>query len=176
MTTPCCTARCSVSTCVCLRQTSTEWPTPSAWLVMPQALLTRGAPGISTRRRHSQYPAKAGNHTLNYGMREFTLAKRLGCSVQEAKDKIDKYLARYPAVKHFFDSAIEEARESGYAFTVLGRRRFLGDILAQSRKDRGHAERQASNMPIQGSAADVCKCAMLLCDSAGLELGITFVC
>ena len=72
-------------------------------------------------------------------------------------------------MKRFFDDAIEATRESGYAFTVLGRRRFLGDIAAQGFKDRSHAERQASNMPIQGSAADVCKCAMLLCDSAKLD-------
>lgn len=98
---------------------------------------------------------------LNYGMREQTLAKRLGCTEEQALEKINRYMARYPAVKHFFDEAIESARQTGYAFTVLGRRRFLGDIISQGWSERGHAERQASNVPIQGSAADVAKCAML---------------
>lgn len=98
---------------------------------------------------------------LNYGMKEKAMAARIGCSVEEAVATIDKYMATYPAVRAFFASAAEDARRTGYAFTLMGRRRYLPDIIARDDYTRFRAERQASNMPIQGTAAEVCKMAMI---------------
>jgi DNA polymerase I-like protein with 3'-5' exonuclease and polymerase domains len=98
---------------------------------------------------------------LNYGMKERSLAARMDCSVEEAIEKIGQYMERYPAVRAFFAEAVEEVREYGYAFTLLGRRRSLPDIDAHKDYLRFRAERQASNMPIQGTAAEVCKMAMI---------------
>ena len=100
-------------------------------------------------------------YTLNYGMKSKALALRMGCTVEEAEAKIEQYMARYPAVQRYFNEAIEEVRSCGYAFTLLGRRRNLPDIDAQQNYVRYRAERQASNMPIQGTAAEVCKMAMI---------------
>jgi len=100
---------------------------------------------------------------LNYGMKEKKLARDLGISVGEATDLMKAYMDRYPAVKGFFDEAVEETRDTGYSFTILGRRRFLGDIIAEDEMTRWGAERRACNTPIQGSAADVVKMAMLRC-------------
>ena len=82
---------------------------------------------------------------------------------------IEQFMERNPAVKIFMDEALEEARQSGYAFTILGRRRFLPEILSPNRAERSQAERQAGNLPIQGSAADAAKMAMILIDEADLE-------
>jgi DNA polymerase I-like protein with 3'-5' exonuclease and polymerase domains len=98
---------------------------------------------------------------LNYGMKEWSLAKRMGSSVDEAVAKIEQYMEAYPAVRMFFESSIEEAREYGHAYTLLGRRRYLPNLYADRDEDRWRAERQASNMPIQGTAQDVCKMAMI---------------
>lgn len=104
-----------------------------------------------------------------YGMKERSLALRLGCTEQEAVKLIEQFMERNPAVKIFMDEALEEARQSGYAFTILGRRRFLPEILSPNRAERSQAERQAGNLPIQGSAADAAKMAMILIDEADLE-------
>ncbi len=122
-----------------------------------------------TSRRYSQCPGKLGNHTLNYGMKEKLLANNLGCTVDEAIALMDKYMNRYPAVKQFYAEAIEETRQTGYAFSLLGRRRFLPEIISMSEYDRFRAERQAVTMQIQGTAADAAKMAMILIDEAGLE-------
>ncbi len=98
---------------------------------------------------------------LNYGMKEKAMAARIGCTVEEAVATIEKYMARYPAVRAFFASAAEDARNSGYAFTLMGRRRYLPDIISRDDYVRFRAERQASNMPIQGTAAEACKMAMI---------------
>lgn len=98
---------------------------------------------------------------LNYGMKEKAMAARIGCTVEEAVDTIEKYMAKYPAVRAFFASAAEDARRTGYAFTLMGRRRYLPDITNRDDYTRFRAERQASNMPIQGTAAEVCKMAMI---------------
>jgi DNA polymerase I-like protein with 3'-5' exonuclease and polymerase domains len=113
--------------------------------------------------------AKTVGFGLNYGMQKWTLAKRLGCTPDEAQAKIDAYMTRYPAVKHYFNTAIKTAQETGFSFTVLGRRRYLPDIDAVGKEDRARAERQASNLPIQGSAADVVKVAMIRCHDAQLK-------
>lgn len=106
---------------------------------------------------------------LNYGMKEKSLARRMGCSVEEAIDKMDQYMDAYPAVRTFFEEAVNEVRETGFAFTLLGRRRRLTDIWAPNTFDRYRAERQASNLPIQGTAADVCKMAMILVHEDNLQ-------
>lgn len=105
---------------------------------------------------------------LNYGMKEAKLARDLGITKEEALALMDRYMARYPAVKHFYDEAINTVRKTGYAFTLLGRRRFLPEILAARNDLRWRAERQASNVPIQGTAADVVKMAMIQCDQANI--------
>lgn len=112
---------------------------------------------------------KAIGFGLNYGMKERLLANNLGCTVDEAIDLMNRYMDRYPAVKHFYAEAIEETRETGYAFSLLGRRRFLPEIISMSEYDRFRAERQAVNMQIQGTAADAAKMAMILIDEADFE-------
>jgi DNA polymerase-1 len=97
---------------------------------------------------------------LNYGMKSKAMAARMGCSVAEAEAKIKRYMETYPAVRAYFDQAIVEVRDCGYAFTLMGRRRSLPDIWARRDYQRFRAERQASNLPIQGTAAEACKMAM----------------
>lgn len=113
--------------------------------------------------------AKTVGFGLNYGMQKWTLAKRLKCSVEEAAAKIEAYMTTYPAVQHFFKSAVEIVRNGNYAYTLLGRRRYLPDIASNDRGDRTRAERQSSNLPVQGTAADVVKMAMLRCHAAQLD-------
>jgi DNA polymerase-1 len=91
-------------------------------------------------------------------MKEKKLARDLDITVEEAED-----MERYPAVRGFFEEAVAETQETGYSFTILGRRRFLPDIASRDDMMRFRAERQATNNPIQGSAADVVKMAMLRC-------------
>lgn len=105
--------------------------------------------------------AKTIGFGLNYGMKEKAMAARMGCSVEEAIEKIEQYMAKYPAVQQFFNEAVESAREYGAAYTLLGRRRRLPNITASKDFIRFRAERQASNMPIQGTAAEACKLAMI---------------
>lgn len=295
MTTPCCAARRSVSTCVHQRWTSTVWPIPLVWLVTPQTLLTRGASVVnilewdcsngksvrgavrnfsrqdptangvqnvgvrisckparntgtartskrattrlgrttmrggaealhlrikrspmtstaecvddaevmqcssttrmgtgtiptstisnhyasgaisctttarkicrsSARRRHSQYPTKVGNSTLNYGMGANKLGRQIGSSKEDAQKKIDTYKATYPAVDRFFKESVEETKRTGYAFTILGRRRNVPEIGSYRHDEESLGERISINTAIQGSAADVCKMAQVHID------------
>jgi DNA polymerase-1 len=108
-------------------------------------------------------------HTLNYGMKAPLLAKNLRCSVPDAEMLIEKYFERYPTVAHFYQDAIAETEATGFASSVLGRRRFLPEIASGNEGDRWRAQRQAVNMQIQGSAADVVRMAMILIDEADLE-------
>ena len=112
--------------------------------------------------------AKTIGFGLNYGMKAGKLAGRLGCTKMEAQAKIDKYMATYPAVTHFYDQAIADARRTGYSFTLLGRRRFLPEIVSQNEMERWQAERQAVNTVIQGTAADAAKMAMVNIFESGL--------
>ncbi len=105
--------------------------------------------------------AKTANFGIIYGISAFGLADRLGISRTEAKTLIDDYFATYPDVKKYMDNAIASAREKGYVETILGRKRFLADINSQNSVVRGYAERNAINAPIQGSAADIIKIAMV---------------
>lgn len=105
--------------------------------------------------------AKAVNFGIVYGISDFGLAKDLGISRGEAKAYIENYFARYQGVKDYIDRVINQAREQGYVTTILQRRRYLPDILSSNFHLRSFAERTAMNTPIQGSAADVIKLAML---------------
>ncbi|MCB9231417.1 MAG: DNA polymerase I [Bacteroidia bacterium] len=105
--------------------------------------------------------AKMVNFGIIYGISAFGLAQRLGISRTEAAEIIDAYWSKYPRIKAYMDESIQFARDHGYAQTVTGRRRYLPDINSQNQTVRGFAERNAINMPVQGSAADLIKIAMI---------------
>jgi DNA polymerase-1 len=105
--------------------------------------------------------AKVVNFGIPYGMSEHGLARDMGVSKTEAKEYIARYFRRFPGVRDYMESVIEEARRTGYVTTILGRRRNLPDLASSSRQLREFAERTAINTPIQGSAADIIKLAML---------------
>ena len=105
--------------------------------------------------------AKAINFGLMYGMSAFGLAKQLGISRGEAQEYVDLYFDRYPAVRRFMDSIREQAHEAGYVETVFGRRLYLPDINSRNGQRRQYAERSAINAPMQGTAADIIKRAMI---------------
>lgn len=105
--------------------------------------------------------AKAVNFGIVYGISDFGLARNLAIPIEEARDIIRRYFERYPGVKAYMDGAIRAARERGYALTLFGRRRYLPDLGHQNRQVRSFAERTAMNTPIQGSAADILKVAMV---------------
>ncbi len=105
--------------------------------------------------------AKIINYALLYGKQAFTLAKDIGVSRQEAQEFIDAYFAGFPAVRGFLDGLLEEARRTGVVKTMFGRRRLVPDLNNRNGQIRGRAEREATNLPIQGTAADVLKRAMI---------------
>lgn len=105
--------------------------------------------------------AKTANFGIIYGISAFGLAQRLDIPNREAKELIESYFASYPGVKAYMDSAIQKATEEGYVETMFQRRRVLHDIRSSNRTVRGVAERNAINAPIQGSAADIMKLAMI---------------
>jgi DNA polymerase-1 len=105
--------------------------------------------------------AKAINFGLIYGMSAFGLARQLGIKRYEAQDYVDLYFERYPGVKQYMDDIREQARQVGYVETVFGRRLYLPDINARQAQRRQYAERSAINAPMQGTAADIIKKAML---------------
>jgi DNA polymerase-1 len=105
--------------------------------------------------------AKIINYALLYGKQAFTLAKDIGVSRQEAQEFIDAYFAGFPKVRGFLDGLLAEARETGVVKTMFGRRRLVPDLNNRNGQIRGRAEREATNLPIQGSAADILKRAMI---------------
>lgn len=105
--------------------------------------------------------AKAVNFGIIYGMSAFSLSQDIDVSVAEAKDYIDRYFATYPAVRAYMDAVVEEGRERGYVATRYGRRRNTPELRSANHIQRGFGERVALNMPIQGTAADVIKLAMV---------------
>ena len=105
--------------------------------------------------------AKTANFGIIYGISAFGLSQRLDIPRKEAKDIIDGYFASYPKVKEYMDNVVEKAREEGFVSTIFGRRRYLNDISSHNAVARGLAERNAVNAPIQGSAADIMKIAMI---------------
>lgn len=105
--------------------------------------------------------AKTANFGILYGISAFGLAQRLRCPRSEAKKLIEDYFASFPSVKEFIAATLETARENGYAETIFGRRRYLPDLKSKNGNIRSFAERNAVNAPIQGSAADIIKLAMI---------------
>ncbi len=111
--------------------------------------------------RDERRKAKTANFGIIYGISAFGLAERMEVSRQEAKELIDNYFLTYPAVREYMDKSVEAAREKGYIETLFGRRRYLPDITSRNAVVRGYAERNAINAPIQGTAADIIKIAMV---------------
>ncbi len=105
--------------------------------------------------------AKTANFGIIYGISAFGLAQRMNIPRTDAKQLIDSYFNTYARVREYMDEMIQTAREKGYVETMLGRRRYLRDILSRNAVVRGFAERNAINAPIQGSAADIIKIAMI---------------
>lgn len=112
-----------------------------------------------TREQRSK--AKTANFGIIYGISVFGLAERLNVDRKEAKELIDGYFENYPKVKAYMDESIRQAREKGYIETIFKRKRYLPDINSKNAVVRGYAERNAINAPIQGSAADIIKVAMI---------------
>lgn len=114
--------------------------------------------------RDERRKAKTANFGIIYGISAFGLAERMEVSRTEAKELIDSYFKTYPKVKEYIEKSVEVARERGYILTEFGRRRYLPDITSRNAVVRGYAERNAVNAPIQGTAADIIKIAMIRID------------
>ena len=114
---------------------------------------------------------KAMSYGLVYGLSSFGLSKQLGIGVDEARDLMNEYFQRFGAVRDYLREVVEQARTDGYTSTIYGRRRYLPDLTSDNRQLRQMAERAALNAPIQGSAADIIKRAMLDVDAALREGG-----
>lgn len=127
---------------------------------------------ISEVTRDQRSAAKAVNFGIIYGQSAFGLSQNLGISRTEAKQIIDSYFDQYSTIKTYMDGAIAQARENGYVETIYKRRRYLPDINSSNAVVRGFAERNAINAPIQGSAADVIKLAMIAVDKAMKEANV----
>ncbi|MDE5944481.1 MAG: DNA polymerase I [Rikenella sp.] len=121
--------------------------------------------------REQRRRAKTANFGIIYGISAFGLATRLHIPRPEAKELIDGYFRHYPGVKAYMDRVVAEARERGYVETIFGRRRYLRDIRSSNSMTRSLAERNAINAPIQGSAADIMKIAMIEVDRLLRERG-----
>ena len=114
------------------------------------------------QRRH----AKAVNFGIVYGISEFSLSEDLGVSRWEAKDYIDSYLANYKGVRTYMKQVVDDARETGFTVTMYGRKRYIPELKSSNFNIRSGAERIALNTPIQGTAADLIKLAMIRVDNA----------
>ncbi|HGF1450157.1 TPA: DNA polymerase I [Streptococcus suis] len=117
--------------------------------------------------------AKAVNFGVVYGISDFGLSNNLGITRKEAKDYIDTYFERFPGIKNYMETIVREARDKGFVETIYKRRRELPDINSRNFNVRNFAERTAINSPIQGSAADILKVAMINLDKAIEEAGLT---
>ncbi len=117
--------------------------------------------------------AKVINFGIIYGMKAFTLARELGVSNKKAQNYIDTYFARYHGVKKYQDETLQKARNTGFVMTLLNRRRYIPEIKSNSRISREFAERTAINAPIQGSAADLIKLAMINIHRSISQIGLT---
>jgi len=109
---------------------------------------------------------KAMSYGLAYGLSAYGLAQQLRITPDEAKEQMTAYFERFGGVRDYLRTVVERARKDGYTETILGRRRYLPDLLSDNRQRREMAERMALNAPIQGSAADIIKVAMLAVDRA----------
>ncbi|HEY8402345.1 MAG TPA: DNA polymerase I, partial [Cytophagaceae bacterium] len=117
--------------------------------------------GLDEVNSEMRRKAKMVNFGIIYGISAFGLSQRLNISRKEAAEIIDAYFTEFPGIKTYMDSVINDARDKGYVETILGRRRYLRDINSKNITMRGFAERNAINAPIQGSAADMIKVAMI---------------
>ena len=115
---------------------------------------------------------KAMSYGLAYGLSAYGLSQQLKISTEEAKEQMDQYFARFGGVRDYLLAVVEQARKDGYTSTVLGRRRYLPELDSSNRQLREAAERAALNAPIQGSAADIIKVAMIGVDAALREAGL----
>jgi DNA polymerase-1 len=104
---------------------------------------------------------KAMNYGLAYGLSAYGLSQQLGVDTSEARELMDNYFLRFGGVRDYLRGVVDEARRTGFTETLLGRRRYLPDLTSDNRQRREMAERMALNAPIQGSAADIIKVAML---------------
>lgn len=131
---------------------------------LPHSALTARHELALVKRNH----IKTISFGMNYGMKENKLARSLGISKQEALDIIDAYLHTHPAIEGFYADAIKETQETGFSFTLLGRRRFHPAIHSNNKMDRWSEERKCVNNQIQGTAADAVRLAMLRLSKANL--------
>ncbi|MFI7488183.1 DNA polymerase I [Micromonospora echinaurantiaca] len=115
---------------------------------------------------------KAMNYGLAYGLSAFGLSQQLGISTEEARGLMENYFAGFGGVRDYLHEVVSRARHDGYTSTILGRRRYLPDLVSDNRQRREIAERMALNAPIQGSAADIIKVAMLHVETALREAGL----
>lgn len=122
--------------------------------------------------RDERRKAKTANFGIIYGISAFGLAERMEVSRTEAKELITNYFSTYPKVKEYMEQSVSVAREKGYIVTEFGRRRYLPDITSKNAVVRGYAERNAVNAPIQGTAADIIKVAMIRIDHRFTAEGI----
>lgn len=116
--------------------------------------------------------AKTANFGIMYGISAFGLSQRLSCSRQEAKKIIEDYFESFPSIRGFIDETLENARRDGYVQTLFGRRRYVPELNSNSAQIRAFAERNAVNAPIQGTAADIIKMAMIAVDRRLREEGL----
>ena len=114
---------------------------------------------------HMRRIAKSVNFGVIYGITGFGLAKTLDCSVTEAQQYVDAFYVRYSGVRAYYDRLLEDARKDGYVETYHGRRRYIPGVSDANRTIRSISEREAMNMPIQGTAADMIKIAMVELDT-----------
>lgn len=117
--------------------------------------------------------AKTANFGIMYGISAFGLSQRLRCSRSEAKRIIDDYFESFPSIRDFIDATVSRARADGYVETLFGRRRYIADINSTNATVRALAERNAVNAPIQGTAADIIKLAMIAVDRRLTEAGLS---
>ncbi|MEO6882106.1 MAG: DNA polymerase I [Mycobacteriaceae bacterium] len=115
---------------------------------------------------------KAMSYGLAYGLSAFGLAAQLGISAEEAREQMEAYFTRFGGVRDYLHAVVDQARKDGYTSTLFGRRRYLPDLTSDNRQRREVAERAALNAPIQGSAADIIKVAMLGVQRALVEQGL----
>jgi DNA polymerase I len=115
---------------------------------------------------------KAMSYGLAYGLSSYGLSQQLGITAAEASALMEEYFQRFGGVRDYLREVVDQARHTGYTETILGRRRYLPDLTSDNRQRREMAERMALNAPIQGSAADIIKVAMLRVDLALRESGL----
>ena len=112
------------------------------------------------------------NYGLAYGLSDYGLSQRLDVPVTEARELMDDYFSRFGKVQQYLNQVVDQARRDGWTSTLLGRRRYLPDLNSSNRQRREMAERAALNAPIQGTAADLMKLAMLATDQGLAEHGL----